>query len=165
MPEKSKRELKMPKRSGKFYYKNEREVMESLGLKQVPGSGNGWVAKEDGENDFILCQLKSTDAQSIRVQQVDIRKLEEHAMQSHKFPLFAIQFLNTNEVWLMAKPEDFADVANYIVTGKCEKPKESIVNVVETRPKTKKKIVSSSGARENYYKELEKKRDKTKKAN
>lgn len=155
----------MPKRSGKFYYKNEREVMESLGLKQVPGSGNGWVSKEDGENDFILCQLKSTDAQSIRVQQVDIRKLEEHAALSQRFPLFAIQFLNTGEVWLMAKPEDFADVANYIITGKCDKPKEPIVNVSEKKTKKKvTKVRSSSDAREAYYKELEAKRDKTKKA-
>lgn len=155
----------MPKRSGKFYYKNEREVMESLGLKQVPGSGSGWVSKEDGENDFILCQLKSTDAQSIRVQQVDIRKLEEHAGLSQRFPLFAIQFLNTGEVWLMAKPEDFADIANYIVTGKCNKPNEPIVNVSETRTKKKTlKVKSSSDAREAYYKELEAKRDKTKKA-
>lgn len=157
----------MPKRSGKFYYKNEREVMESLGLKQVPGSGNRWdTSKEDGENDFILCQLKSTDAQSIRVQQVDIRKLEEHAALSQRFPVFAIQFLNTGEVWLMAKPDDFADVANYIKTGKCDKPKEPIVNTVETKTKvTKKKIVSSSDAKAQYYKELEQKYDKTKKAN
>lgn len=33
------------KRSGKFYYRNERETLEALGFKQVPGSGNGWVAK------------------------------------------------------------------------------------------------------------------------
>ena len=155
----------MRKRSGKFYFKNEKEVMNSLGLKQVPGSGNVWSSShEDGENDFILCQLKSTDAQSIRVQQVDIRKLEEHASISQKFPLFAIQFLNTGEIWLMAKPEDFADVANYIVTGKCDKPKEPIVNTVEVKVKKRKKIVSSSDAKEAFYKELEMKYDKTKKA-
>ena len=154
----------MPKRSGKFYYRNEREVMESLGLKQVPGSGNGWVAKEDGENDFILCQLKSTDANSIRVQKLDIDKLVEHSTVSHKFPLFAIQFLKGNEVWLMARPEDFAEISKYITTGVCDKP-NSIVNTVETKTKvTKKKIVSSSSAKENFYKELEQKYDKTKKA-
>lgn len=155
----------MPKRSGKFYYKNEREVMESLGLKQVPGSGNSWIAKEDGENDYILCQLKSTDANSIRVQKLDIDKLVEHAAISHKFPLFAIQFLKSNEVWLMARPDDFSDVANYIKTGKCDNPKESIVNIVDTKTKvTKKKIVSSSNAKESYYAQLEAKYDKTKKA-
>lgn len=33
----------MPKRSGKFYYKNEKKTLEALGFEQVPGSGNGWV--------------------------------------------------------------------------------------------------------------------------
>ena len=102
-------------RSGKFYYKNEREVMESLGLKQVKGSGNQWdSSQEDGENDFILCQLKSTDAQSIKVNQKDIRILEKNAMVSHKLPMFAIQFLNTGEVWLMCKPEDICNISEYI---------------------------------------------------
>lgn len=155
----------MPKRSGKFYYKNEREVMESLGLKQVPGSGNRWnTSKEDGENDFILCQLKSTDANSIRVQKLDIDKLIEHSTTAHKLPLFAIQFLKSNEVWLMARPEDFTEITKYINTGVCEKP-NTIVNNVETKTKvTKRKIVSSSNAKESYYKELEAKYDKTKKA-
>lgn len=50
------------KRSGKFYRKNEAEVMESLGLKPTKNSGSGWVEKEDGQSDEIICQLKSTDA-------------------------------------------------------------------------------------------------------
>jgi len=140
------------KRSGKFYYKNEREVMESLGMKQVPGSGNSWISKEDGESEFLLCQLKSTDANSIRVQQLDIHKLVEHAAVSKKYPLFAIQFLNTNEVWLMARPDDFADIAEYIKTGHCEKPVNDLVEETE-KPKKKKmkKVVSSSDARQKFH--------------
>lgn len=154
----------MGKRSGKFYFKNEREVMESLGLKQVPGSGNQWnTSKEDGENDFILCQLKSTDAQSISVKQIDIHKLVEHAGLSRRLPVFAIQFLNTNEVWLMARPEDFTEVAKYIKTGECEKPQQIVA--VETKSKVKKKkIVSSSDARQAFDEERRKKYDKTKSA-
>ena len=79
-------------RSGKFYRKNEKEVMESLGLTPTPGSGCGEVWKEDGQNDYVICQLKSTDANSIRVQQKDIRTLEHNAAVSHKIPVFAIQF-------------------------------------------------------------------------
>lgn len=140
------------KRSGKFYYNNEREVMESLGMKQVPGSGNSWISKEDGESEFLLCQLKSTDANSIRVQQLDIHKLVEHAAVSKKYPLFAIQFLNTNEVWLMARPDDFADIAEYIKTGHCEKPVNDFVEETEKPKKTKiKKIVSSSDARQKFH--------------
>ena len=33
----------MPKRSTKFYRKNEIEVMESLGMKGTKNSGSGWV--------------------------------------------------------------------------------------------------------------------------
>lgn len=62
-------------------------------------------------------QLKSTDAQQITVRQKDIRVLEQHAAESHKAPVFAIQFLNTGEVWLMAKQEDLAAVASEM--GRC----------------------------------------------
>lgn len=109
------------KRSTKFYRKNEAEVMESLGLKPTKNSGSGWIEKEDGQNDYVICQLKSTDAQSIKVNQSDIRILEKNATVAHKLPVFAIQFLNTGEVWLMAKPEDFASVAECIETGKVTK--------------------------------------------
>ena len=51
------------KRSFKFYRQNEAEVMKSLGLKPTKNSGSGWIEKEDGQNDYIICQLKSTDAQ------------------------------------------------------------------------------------------------------
>lgn len=107
----------MAKRSGKFYYQNEREVLERLGLRQVPGSGNGWVQKEDGESDDILCQLKSTDAQSIRVQKLDIEKLEYHAMVSHRLPVFAINFLSDNSTYLLVSPESLLEVAEYLETG------------------------------------------------
>ena len=104
-------------RSFKFYRKNEEEVMKSLGLKPTKNSGSGWIEKEDGQNDYVICQLKSTDAQSIKVNQKDIRTLEKNAMIEHKIPMFAIQFLNTGEVWLMLKPYDLPDAAEYILTG------------------------------------------------
>lgn len=107
----------MAKRSGKFYYQNEREVLERLGLRQVPGSGNGWVQKEDGESEDILCQLKSTDAQSIRVQKLDIEKLEYHAMVSHRLPVFAINFISDNSTYLLVSPESLLEVAEYLETG------------------------------------------------
>ena len=55
------------KRSGKFYRKNEQDVMRSLGLEPTPNSGSGWIVKEDGQTDDLICQLKSTDANSIRI--------------------------------------------------------------------------------------------------
>lgn len=99
------------KRTGKFYRQNEREVMEQLGIKPTKNSGSGWIEKEDGIGDLTMVQLKSTDAQQITIKQKDIRILEQHASESHKAPVFAIQFLNTGEIWLMAKQEDLIDVA------------------------------------------------------
>lgn len=110
------------KRTGKFYRKNEQEVMESLGFKPTPNSGSGWLIKEDGQNEHAICQLKSTDASSIKINQKDIEVLEYNALVSHKIPVFAIQFLNTNEVFLLVRPEDLENVSRII------KDKEPIIN-------------------------------------
>ena len=118
------------KRNTKFYRKNEVEVMKSLGLKPTKNSGSGWIEKEDGQNDYVICQLKSTDAQSIKVNQKDIRMLEHNAAVCNKLPLFAIQFLNTNEVWLMMKPEDVTEIAKYIEDGECKRTE----NIFGTNP-------------------------------
>ena len=94
------------KRSTKFYRKNEAEVMERLGFSPVANSGAGWISKEDGESDKMLCQLKSTDKESISIKQHDLHALEIHALESHKLPVFAFQFLNRDEVWLAVKESD-----------------------------------------------------------
>ena len=145
------------KRSGKFWYKNEKDVMKELGLKQVPGSGNGWVSKEDGENEHILCQLKSTDANSIRVQKQDIDKLEYHALVSKKLPVFAIQFVSTGQVYLVIKPLDVPDIAKFIDTGiytpKDDEGLRELLDDSERRSKkAKPKVKSSANAREAWHK-------------
>ena len=150
------------KRSFKFYRKNEEEVMKSLGLKPTKNSGSTWIEKEDGQSDYIICQLKSTDAQSIKVNQKDIRILEKNANIEHKYPVFAIQFLNTNEVWLMIKPEDIVEVSEYINTGKCEKPES--IELEDKECSVECKVKSNSSARENFHAEINKKYDKTKSA-
>lgn len=156
------------KRSFKFYRKNEEEVMESLGLKPTKNSGSGWIEKEDGQSDYLICQLKSTDAQSIKVNQKDIRILEYNAEVAHKLPIFAIQFLNTGEVWLMAKPEDFTSVAEYINTNQISEAATSVFDDVEevedVKQRPRKKIGSSKSSRDAFYKEKAKKYDKTKNA-
>lgn len=152
----------MAKRSFKFYRRNEADVMNSLGFKPTKNSGSTWIEKEDGQNDFLICQLKSTDAQSIKINQKDIRILEANAISAHKLPCFAIQFLNTGEVWLMAKPIDFEEIAKYIRTGKCE-VSESIV-VEDQKQRKIKSIKSSENARTAFHQERERKFKKEKKA-
>lgn len=153
------------KRSGKFYRKNEKEVMESLGLKPTPNSGSGWVIKEDGQNDYIIAQLKSTDAQSIKINQRDLVVLEQNAAVAHKVPVFAIQFLNTNQVFIMMKPEDLNDVNEYIYTGK-KNIHQNTPELIEGKEKvvSKPKVVSSGSAREKFHEQRLSVYDKTKKA-
>lgn len=149
----------MPKRSGKFYYRNESEVMEMLGLEQVPGSGNGWVSKEDGESEHVLCQLKSTDAQSISIKKLDIDKLIMHALTSRKIPVFAVQFLQSDEVFLLVRPLDLTDVAEYLSTGRCYIP-EPVVQPDDIEDSTSVRlhtVKSSASARERFNRERENK--------
>lgn len=114
------------KRSGKFYRRNEKEIMQQLGLNPTPNSGSGWIVKEDGENDNCICQLKSTDAQSIKVSLDDIHTLDYHALVSHKIPIFVIQFLKTNEVFLLIKPQELQEIAGCILSDSHINNKENI---------------------------------------
>lgn len=149
----------MARRSGKFYYRNERETMERLGLKQVPGSGNGWVSKEDGENENVLCQLKSTDSLSYRVDIRDVNALLHNASVTHKVPVFAIQFLQTDDVFLLARPIDIPELARYIETGAASSDENGTIDVDKDPGSSDKLPVirSSMRARESFNRDNEKK--------
>lgn len=96
----------MAKRTTKWYRKNEAEVMYRLGFKPTRNSGATWIDKGDGQNEHCICELKSTDKESYRLEQTTLHTLEAHAIESHKLPVFALQFLNVYEVWLAVKETD-----------------------------------------------------------
>lgn len=149
------------KRSGKFYRKNEAEVMKALGLNPTKNSGSGWIEKEDGQSNDVICQLKSTDASSIKVNKKDLDVLSYNAAVAHKIPVFAIQFLQSDEVYLLIKPELLCDAAKYIETGEYTPTDDvfgGIKNELEdiiTQPK--RVIKSSSLARKEFHQENDKK--------
>lgn len=140
----------MARRSTRFYRKNEEEVMEALGLQPTKNSGAGWVEKEDGQNDHLIAQLKSTDASSIKVNLRDIEVLEANALVAHKVPVFVIQFLGTGDVFVMARPNDMEQVVNYINTGNCQRPTESFEITEGKKPKVKQ-IKSSESSRKAFW--------------
>lgn len=135
--------------------------MKSLGLKPTKNSGSGWVEKEDGISDAVICQLKSTDKESIKLNKRDIDVLNYNASVCHKMPVFAIQFLQSNEVYLLVKPDMLTDIAKYIETGTYTSQNDfldlDVSDVEETTVKTKRKIKSSSSARIRFNEENEKK--------
>jgi len=150
------------KRTGKFYNKNEAEVMQLLGLTPTAASGAGWIEKEDGQDDNIICQLKSTDANSIKINLLDVEKLEYQAMVTNKLPVFAIQFLKHREdidmgTFLLIKPSDLLSVVDYI-----RHPYKSISNNIPINIEDSEgsgndidKIVSSAKAKDKWKKEQE----------
>lgn len=135
--------------------------MKSLGLKPTKNSGSGWVEKEDGISDAVICQLKSTDKESIKLNKRDIDVLNYNAGVCHKMPVFAVQFLQSNEVYLLVKPDMLTDIAKYIETGTYTSQNDfldlELSDVEETTVKTKRKIKSSSSARIRFNEENEKK--------
>lgn len=158
----------MAKRSTKFYRRNEAEVMESLGLTPTKNSGAGWVEKSDGQSEHIICELKSTDAQSYRIRLEDLHVLEYNASVCHKIPVFAVQFLGTQEVYLLVKPEVLSEVAKYLETGEYIAANEFVgVDLTEhevLKPKKVEGIKSSSKAREQFNRETKQKFRKEKRS-
>lgn len=159
------------RRSGKFYRRNEEDVMRQLGLQPTKNSGSGWVEKEDGQSEDVICQLKSTDAQSIKINKKDLDTLQYNAAVSHKLPVFAIQYLTSGEVYLVLKPEVLSEVVEYLKTGEYHaNAANEFIGIdlsehEEVQPKQVcRTIKSSSAAREEFRRENEKKYKKGKRS-
>nr|DAX38864.1 MAG TPA: HOLLIDAY JUNCTION RESOLVASE, ENZYME, HOMOLOGOUS RECOMBINATION, HOLLIDAY [Caudoviricetes sp.] len=117
----------MTKRSTKFYRKNEAEIMKRIGFKPTRNSGATWIEKCDGQSDHCICELKSTDNSSFTVKQEYLHTLESYAIEAHKLPVFAFQFLNTDEVWLSIKESDieaFKDLIKQFVLEELQEERE-----------------------------------------
>lgn len=152
------------KRSGKFYRKNEEEVMKLLGFVPTKNSGSGWIEKEDGQSEDAICQLKSTDAQSIKINLQDLHTLDYNAEVSHKVPVFAIQFISSNEVFLIVRPENLENLDSIVKGQKVEKLNLGLeLGDFETAKKIKK-IRSNSSARDEYMQNMKEKYKKERKS-
>lgn len=81
--------------------------------------------------------------------------MEKNASIEHKLPIFAIQFLNTGEIWVMSKPEDLISVSEYIKTGEIKNISSPILSNEEVKPLERKVISSSKIARDNFNDEQE----------
>lgn len=155
----------MTKRSTRFYRKNEVEIMHRLGINPTINSGAGWIQKEDGESDLFMCQLKSTDNKSISVKQEDINALEYHACTSHKIPVFALQFLTTDSVYVMIPEEEFKEYQEYKKAKQNETFSQKSVDIEEEKEynkdtqKVNRDINKMRSTREQFYKQMEQERE------
>lgn len=103
----------MSKRLSRWYFKNEKKVLEKLGLNPQPGSGSGELFKEDGENENLLAQLKTTETKSIKITMKDFIALEDNALVCHKTPVFINQVISKkrNDIFITCKVEDLMIIA------------------------------------------------------
>lgn len=158
--------------------------MKKLGFEPVVGSGAGWVNKEDGESEFFLAQLKSTDKNSFTIKREDLDKLEYHAKVTHKLPVFVNEFLQDGKIYITISLDDIdLYIKNYNLSKSSEGPAhasnndgqifyhneledarechsedlEMVQNIGGTC--TLKKVVKSGG-RERYQKLREKEKEK-----
>lgn len=154
----------MRRRKSKYYFDNEKRVMQELGLIPTKRSGSGWVEKEDGYNDYVVCQHKSTDANSYRLQRDDLDKLEYHAMVEHKNPLLILEFLTDGKLYAVVPLDDIKTVSEHILPeqdkNSLKRPTEPHRGIVEgeTTQPTKRKVVKSSN-RSKYWETIEKERE------
>lgn len=131
--------------------------MHRLGLKPTKNSGAGWIEKCDGENEHFLCELKSTDHESFSIKQSVLHVLEHHALEAHKIPLFAFQFINRDEVWVAIKEDDiqaYRELIERDVLNKLEEEDEQFLKKDEQflkKYKISKKGIDNQGEEE-YYK-------------
>lgn len=172
---KRKEDRAMNKRSTKFYRKNEAEVMKRLGFKPTKNSGAGWVEKCDGENELFICELKSTDKESYTLKQKTLQELEYHACVAHKIPVFALQFLNRDEIWVVVKEDEFKEYMKFKkqkqierhLSPLLEQEEETIDSFVDKEEKEKYNVYMPSRnagktylARHAYMKQKEQEREK-----
>lgn len=101
---------------GKKWLKNERDVMDELGLRATVRSGAGWLDKEDGaselnEGDFaeIIAQLKSTEGKGIKIDRAIINELIYHAQMSHRKPVLILDYIDDYKL-ICVRPEDLIEV-------------------------------------------------------
>lgn len=137
----------MAKRRSKFWFKNEKELMHSLGMKGTPGSGNG-IIKEDGQNEHLIAQLKSTDGSSLVIKLDDVTSLLYHATVSHKLPVFINQFIN-GPILISVRLEDLRAVAEYMETGAHKEERfQGIAEIATNKSIHAKPAIVKSGGRE-----------------
>ena len=149
----------MNKRSTKFYRKNEAEVMKRLGFEPTKNSGAGWVEKCDGQNESFICELKSTDKESYTLKQKTLQELEYHACVTHKLPVFALQFLNRDEIWVAVKEDEFKEYMKFKkqkqieihLSPLLEQEEETIDSFVDKEEKEKYNVYMPSRNAERTY--------------
>lgn len=72
----------------------------------TPGSGNGWVKKNDVRTPDLSLEAKYTDAKSFSLKVADLEKGEEYALADGRDFAFVISF--SGREWVVLNESDYA---------------------------------------------------------
>ena len=71
--------------------RQEKRVAKSTGGKRQPGSGSGWLHKNDVKDDQFLREMKQTNRKSLTIKLEDWESLRRHALAMGRTPVIHIQ--------------------------------------------------------------------------
>lgn len=71
----------------------------------TPGSGNGWVKKNDVRTPELSIEAKYTDSKGYRLTQAELHTAERHALIDGREMVFIVSF--SGEEWAVIREEDY----------------------------------------------------------
>ena len=104
---------------GKSGRKAERHLGKKLEAHQKPASGAMKGAKGDLTKEDVLIEVKSTVADSYKVEFTNLCKIKGEALADGKLPVLAVAFVNGNGrpkpdgVWYMIERSEFEEFLEY----------------------------------------------------
>ena len=75
----------------KEWERQEHRVAKRTGGRRQPGSGSGWLHRNDVKDDNYLREMKQTDGKSISIKLEDWEQLRKNAIMSGRKPAMHLQ--------------------------------------------------------------------------
>jgi hypothetical protein len=87
--------------------RQESGLAKRYGGTVTPGSGNGWVKKNDVRTDTVSFEAKYTEKKQFTLKQADLHTAEKHALLDGRDAVFIISF--AGEEWAVLREEDYRE--------------------------------------------------------
>lgn len=88
--------------------KQEAQLAKRYGGQVTPGSGNGWVHKNDVKTPSLSIEAKYTDAKSYSLKLADLLKAEKIALMDGRDSIFTVSF--SGEEFVILREADYREL-------------------------------------------------------
>jgi hypothetical protein len=85
--------------------RQEKDLAERYDGKRSPGSGNGWIHKNDVRNDTFSFEAKTTEKRQYPLKLDELKLAEQYALLSGREMVFVIEMGGRN--WMVLSQETF----------------------------------------------------------